>query len=458
MSAFANQSAREAAERLSHHPCFNQDARHQYARIHLPVAPRCNMQCNYCNRQYNCVNESRPGVTCAVLSPGQAIEYLRQYAEKTPHLSVVGIAGPGDPLACASDTLETLRMVKAEFPHLLLCLASNGLNLPPYVGELAALGLSHVTVTVNAVDPKIGAKFYRWMEIDGRRIEGEEAAAELWRRQQQAIRELAAAGTTVKINSIYTPGINEGHIETIAQTVSVLGASILNIMPLLPTAGTAFASLAEPDRATLQQVRKRAAQYLPQMAHCARCRADAAGMIGEEHMPKQIELLQIVARPAPAPASAPAPAMNPESGLPMTLSPQLRIATSQQRPYIAVASREGLFVNQHLGEATMLRIYQPGERRSRLVDMRSIEHEGEGSSRWIKIVEKLQDCSAVLVSGAGAMPRKIFTHYGITVGIVEGTIDEALAAAARGGDLAWMAKPGFRCGDSDCSGGRTGCE
>jgi nitrogen fixation protein NifB len=438
---------------LSHHPCFNPDARHRYARIHLPVAPRCNMQCNYCNRRYNCVNESRPGVTCAVLRPGQAIEYLRQYVGKNPHLSVVGIAGPGDPLACASETLETLRMVRAEFPHLLLCIASNGLNLPAYSSDLAAAGLSHVTVTVNAVDPQIGAKFYRWIEVAGERIEGIEAAAELWQRQQVAIRELAAAGTTVKINTIYTPGINDGHIETIAQTVSVLGASILNIMPLLPTAGTAFAAFAEPDRATLQQARKRAGAYLPQMAHCARCRADAAGLIGEENKAQQNELLQIAARP-----DAPAAAMDPASGLPMTMSPQLRIAPSEARPYIAVASREGLYINQHLGETTMLRIYRPAERRSKLVDLRSIDHEGEGAVRWLKIVEKLKDCSAVLVSGAGAMPRKILAHYGITVGIVEGAIDEALAAVARGGGLAWMAKPEFRCSDGSCSGGQSGCE
>jgi nitrogen fixation protein NifB len=456
MSSSEDRHLQDAAERLSRHPCFNPDARHRYARIHLPVAPRCNMQCNYCLRRYSCVNESRPGVTCAVLRPGQAIDYLRGYVRKNRHLSVVGIAGPGDPMACASETLETLRMVRAEFPDLLLCIASNGLNLPEYADDLAAVGLSHVTITVNAVDPRAGARFYKWIEIDGRRIAGEEAAAELWSRQQRAIRELTARGTTVKINTIYTPGINDEHIETIAKTVSVLGASILNIMPLLPTAGTAFATLAEPDRATLQQARKRAGAYLPQMAHCARCRADAAGMIGEENMAQQNELLQIASRSMDAAAST--GAIDLTTGLPLTLSPHLQIAATRERPYVAVASREGLFVNQHLGEAAVLRIYQPAERRSRLVDMRSIDHEGDGAARWLKIVETLKDCSAVLVSGAGAMPRKIFAHYGITVAILDGAIDDALAAMAQGGDLAWMAKPGFRCSDGSCSGDRGGCE
>jgi len=200
MNPILSGTTEQTAQKLGAHPCFNQEARHTHARIHLPVAPRCNMQCNYCNRKYSCVNESRPGVTCAILTPGQSIEYLRKYTDKVSNLSVVGIAGPGDPFANASETLETLRMVKVRHPHLLLCIASNGLNLFPYVDELAAIGLSHVTVTVNAVDPRIGAKFYEWMAIDGHRCEGVEAAEQLWDRQRKAIRALAAKGGVVHIN------------------------------------------------------------------------------------------------------------------------------------------------------------------------------------------------------------------------------------------------------------------
>ena len=438
------------------HPCFNREARHTHARIHLPVAPRCNMQCNYCNRKFSCVNESRPGVTCAVLRPDQALAYLHRYAKQTPNLSVVGIAGPGDPFACPQETLETLRLVKAEFPHLLLCLASNGLNLSPYVSDLAALGLSHVTVTVNAVDPVIGARFYEWIAVDGKRVAGQEAAELLWQRQQSAIRELSAAGVIVKVNTICTPGINDGHIEEVAKTVSVLGASILNIMPLLPTANTAFASFKEPDRTSLSALRAVAGKYLPQMAHCARCRADAAGLIGEDNMQQKQELLQIAMKPEKSVAPA-RPAFDSATGLPMTMSARLRIEPSQEKPYIAVASKEGLFVNQHLGEATVLRIYEPAERRSRLIDVRHLPEEGAGASRWIDIINMIPDCSAVLVSGAGAMPRKIFAHHGVTVGIVEGLIDEALETTARGGDLTFMAKSGFHCSPGSCSGDQDGC-
>ncbi len=454
MNPILSGMAGQAALKLDTHPCFNQEARHTHARIHLPVAPHCNMQCNYCNRKYSCVNESRPGVTSAMLTPGQSIVYLRKYTEKVSNLSVVGIAGPGDPFACASETLETLRMVKARYPHLLLCVASNGLNLFPYVDELAAIGLSHVTVTVNAVDPRIGAKFYKWMVVDGHRYEGLEAATLLWERQRSAIRALVAKGVIVKINTIYTPGINDSHIEQVAQTMSVLDATILNIMPLLPTANTPFADIKEPDKKAVQQARALAGRYLPQMTHCSRCRADAAGLIGEENSQKNIELLQISSNLSADAAPASAPAM--DAGLPMTLSQELRLMTTAERPYVAVASRDGLFVNQHLGEATQVRIYKPSERRSTLVDIRNIASEAGGSARWLSMIDKMKDCCGILVSGAGAVPRKIFAHHGITVAIVEGMIDEALGATATGKDLMFMVKPKFVCGTS-CSGDADGC-
>jgi nitrogen fixation protein NifB len=457
MNPILSDVTRQSSSKLATHPCFNQEARHTNARIHLPVAPRCNMQCNYCNRKYSCVNESRPGVTCAILTPGQSIEYLRKYTAKVANLSVVGIAGPGDPFACANETLETLRMVKAQFPDLLLCVASNGLNLFPYVDELANVGLSHITVTVNAVDPKIGAQFYEWLVVDGYRYKGIEAASLLWDRQRKSIQALAAKGVIVKINTIYVPGINDSHIEQVAQTVASLGATILNIMPLLPTANTPFATIKEPDKKDVQKARALAVKYLPQMTHCSRCRADAVGLIGQENTQKNIDLLQISAKTFSTSASpVSATALDAGDGLPMTLSSELKLLTTPDRPYVAVASRDGLFVNQHLGEATQVRIYKPSEKRSTLVDIRNIASEAGGAARWLNMIEKLSDCCGILVSGAGATPRKIFAHQGITVAIVEGVIEEALGATAKGSDLMFMVKPKFVCGTS-CSGEADGC-
>ena len=40
-------------ERIAKHPCYSEDAHHHYARMHVAVAPACNIQCNYCNRKYD---------------------------------------------------------------------------------------------------------------------------------------------------------------------------------------------------------------------------------------------------------------------------------------------------------------------------------------------------------------------------------------------------------------------
>ena len=98
------------------HPCFSAGARHRVGRIHLPVAPKCNMQCNYCNRDFECVNESRPGVSSTILTPLQAADYLDRVLERVKNIEVVGIAGPGDPFANAAETLETFRTGQRKAP------------------------------------------------------------------------------------------------------------------------------------------------------------------------------------------------------------------------------------------------------------------------------------------------------------------------------------------------------
>ena len=40
--------------KINNHPCYSEGAHHHYARIHVAVAPACNIQCNYCNRKYDC--------------------------------------------------------------------------------------------------------------------------------------------------------------------------------------------------------------------------------------------------------------------------------------------------------------------------------------------------------------------------------------------------------------------
>ena len=259
------------------HPCFNKKAHHHVGRIHLPVAPKCNIKCNYCTRRHDCANENRPGVTSRVLNPQQALEKVRQAVTADPRIKVVGIAGPGDPLA-NQQTLETFALVHQEFPQLLKCLSTNGLMLPSRIEELAEVGLNSLTVTVNTLDPEIGAKIYSWVRYQGQVLLGQEAAAQLIKNQLDGIAQAVERGITVKVNTVFIPGINDQGIEKLAEKIKGLGVYIMNIMPLIPQAQ--FAHLIAPTPEEISQVRAAYSPIIMQMEHCRQCRADAVGLIG----------------------------------------------------------------------------------------------------------------------------------------------------------------------------------
>ena len=190
--------------------------------------------CNYCDRKYDCVNESRPGVASALLSPAQAERYLERVLAKNENLSVVGIAGPGDPFANPAETLETLRRVRTRWPHMLLCLASNGLEIPTYLDEIADIGVSHVTVTVNAVDADIATRIYSWARVGKVLYRGLDAARILLERQEVAIAGLKALGIVVKANTIVIPGINDQHVSAVAERMARLEGGFAQLHPGLP--------------------------------------------------------------------------------------------------------------------------------------------------------------------------------------------------------------------------------
>ena len=180
------------------HPCFDKDAKSTCARIHLPVAAKCNVQCNFCDRKYDCANESRPGVTSAVLLPEQALAYLHRIVAKEPRITTVGIAGPGDPFATPELTLETLRLVKRDFPEMLLCVASNGLAMSPHIQAMADIGITHCTITINAIVPAVGAKVYAWVRPGRFSLRGEAAGETVRDCQLDALGQLKWHGIAVR--------------------------------------------------------------------------------------------------------------------------------------------------------------------------------------------------------------------------------------------------------------------
>ncbi|MEZ0536689.1 nitrogenase component 1 [Caldicellulosiruptoraceae bacterium PP1] len=263
------------------HPCFSEKAL-KNARIHLPVVGSCNIQCNYCNRRYDCVNENRPGVTTELITPKEALQRYKKAKKEIENLSVVGIAGPGDALSDFEKTKETILLIKDYDPDVTICLSTNGLMLPYYIDELKNIGVSHLTVTINTINPYIGKDIYKYVNYFESQYKGIIGSKILINNQLEGIKHLKEKGIKFKINTVVINGINTNCIEDIAKLAKENGAELLNLMPLIPVKGTLFENLTPISKQELNELRKKYSDIIKQMYHCKQCRADAVGLLIEE--------------------------------------------------------------------------------------------------------------------------------------------------------------------------------
>ena len=262
--------------RLGEHPCFGRCGSGVSGRIHLPVAPKCNVQCAFCDRKYDCANESRPGVTSKVLTPEQAVLRAKKALAAEPRIRVIGIAGPGDPLT-NPETFETFRLVSKEIPEAVLCLSTNGLLLEEKMDEVLDCGVDTLTVTVNTLRAETAAQIYSYVTSESGCLSGLAAGEYLVNKQRMALERCAREKCVVKINTVLIPGINDGEIEEIAKMAKLYGCTVMNVMPLIPCG--AMKERRAPELEELLETRETVKRYLPILAHCRQCRADAVGII-----------------------------------------------------------------------------------------------------------------------------------------------------------------------------------
>lgn len=470
----------EIWEKVKNHPCYSEEAHHHYARMHVAVAPACNIQCNYCNRKYDCSNESRPGVVSQKLTPDQAVKKVLAVASEIPQMTVLGIAGPGDSLANPKKTFDTMRMLHEQAPDIKLCLSTNGLALPDQVDEICKYNIDHVTITINMVDPEVGAKIYPWIFWDHKRVTGVEAAKILHERQMLGLEMLTARGVLTKINSVLIPGVNDEHLIEVNREVKKRGAFLHNIMPLIsePEHGTYFGLNGQrgPTAQELKAVQDACAGGANLMRHCRQCRADAVGLLGEDRSEEftldKIEEMEVVydldkrrayqdkvevERQAQVEAKRDAlAAAAADDGV----DPDMKVL-------IAVATEGHGKVNQHFGHATEFQIFEVGYMEppaalqllpegaagrlgsgtapARVLGTLFVGHRrvdlycqgGNGEDEQLpSIVSAINDCHAVLVSKIGVCPRDELKAAGIE------PVDEYAHEFIEKAALSWFA--GYR--------------
>nr|WP_295605605.1 radical SAM protein [uncultured Methanobrevibacter sp.] len=243
------------------HPCYNEKLHDKVGRVHVPIAPKCNIGCNFCIRSIN-TEEDRPGVAGSIMDADAAVEHVLNVT-KDSAITVVGVAGPGDSLANEA-TMST-----------------NGLLLPKYAERIAELGVNTVTVTVNAVDPEILKEINGFIVYEGKAYKGLEAAEILSRNQLEGIKKITDLGVVVKVNIVLIPGLNDEHIVEIAKTVKECGADLVNVLPLIPL--NKMADYPRPGCGEIEKARADVEEYLPVFRACTQCRADAYGIPGKKH-------------------------------------------------------------------------------------------------------------------------------------------------------------------------------
>lgn len=392
---------RETLNKTKSHPCYNQFAG-EYARIHLPVAPECNISCKYCNRKYDCLNESRPGVTGEILTPEQAAAKFKRVKKRIANLTVVGFAGPGDALANYERVKKTVQLIREQSPEITFCLSTNGLRLPEFAASIADEGISHLTVTINAVNPEIGAEIYDYIRLEGQEYHGIRAARLLLERQLKGLKMVADRGIVCKVNIITLRGINDEHIGEIVERVKKAGAYMVNIMPLVPVEGTEFVDLEPLSSEEINRLRQKYSDHIRQMYHCRQCRSDSAGCLGED---RSFEFAYNL------------PGEEPEEYL------------------FAAASSSGKIIDQHFGHVDSFYIYRYSEGDIEFLEERPIERYctdkscDDKEAKMEGIVNLLSDCAAVLTVRIGTRPRIMLEKEGIPAFMVFDTVRKGIKYA-----------------------------
>jgi nitrogen fixation protein NifB len=423
-------------DKVKNHPCYSEQAHHHFARMHVAVAPACNIQCNYCNRKYDCANESRPGVVSELLTPDQAVKKTMAVAATIPQMTVLGIAGPGDPLAQPGRTLETFRQLSEKAPDIKLCVSTNGLNLPQVVDQICEHNIDHVTITINCVDPKVGAKIYPWIFWNNKRIRGEKAAKILIAQQQKGLEMLVARGVLVKVNSVMIPGINDEHLKEVSRIVKEKGAFLHNVMPLIAEEehGTYFGIMHQrsPSAEELQALQDSCSGDMNMMRHCRQCRADAVGMLGEDRGAEftldKIETMEIDYAAAMVKRAAVHAEIEKELEQQRSASTQVVTVSLESlrkpkvsRPVLmAVATKGGGIINQHFGHATEFLVYEASANGVRFIGPRRADQYCVGAdtcnddaSTIDRVIAALKGCEVMLSARIGLPPYEALEAAGI---------------------------------------------
>lgn len=305
------------------------------------------------------------------LEVSAALKWLERLMDTKSAPEAAVIMGPGEPLATATDTTALISSIGERYPELKICLSTNGLGLPAMLNDPAAAMLSEVTLQVNAADPEIAMSVYAWIRPGKRTLPLAEGVRVLLDDQVASAERLSGMNIPVIVESRCIPGVNQGHLPEVAALMSENGAGCMRLI-------SGFTETAECGGVFLEKIREKCAVYLKMVPEIQKI----------ESLPPEVFL-------------------------------------DGNRPCVAVASTDGASVDAHLGQATVLMVYEMQGGAVTFVGARETPAPGT-EGRWLKLADVLSDCRAVLVAHAGESPRKVLSGKGIRLLESEGGIESAV--------------------------------
>jgi len=339
------------------------------------------------------------------LSPSDAL------AEVGRHKGLAGVelGGPGDPLATVAATLETIALLKSQYPTLEISLTTLGIGGGQCAADLAVAGLTSINLLVDALDTATAEKLYAWIRPGKKTLPLEKTVGLLLDEQRKTVQVMAASGIGVAVRTTVYPGINAHQVVTIAEAMKELGAKEMELLPFSP--GPGQADVPPPaTRVHMEQIGKLTSPFLATTIHqvpVTECGCDCGPDCGTG---------------SACGCSAAAPL---RIGLPKP---------SAERPRVAVASATGMDVDLHLGQAKTLLIYGPrADGLTCLLETRQAPAAGSGETRWEQLADILHDCFVLLAASAGQRPREVLASRGIRVLVTEENIEGAVDVLYGGG-------------------------
>lgn len=194
---------------------------------------------------------------------------------------IVAISGPGEPLS-NEETFTTLEGIRNQNEELNFCLSTNGVLLEDVATKLKELGVGTISVSMSAIFPETAAQVYEWARIDGKILQGQMMGESVILKQLAGIEKSVDLGITVKVNTILMPNINTDDINHLSKQIADSGASLHNIVPLVPSKNNPI--LIPPTRKELDIARQIASENIHQFIHCKQCRSDVVGIPGEDRI------------------------------------------------------------------------------------------------------------------------------------------------------------------------------